>query len=165
MALFNLLFLGVTAAWLLFLVFVIINNSKSVKRVVTPELFVSLLGRTSMSDVLTYVVSAGPVVDHDVVARELSAVVDGVAQPVAVFPGTATELGSVTVPQNASVVLVLVDIDDAGNRSAPATVEFVAVDTIPPAQPGSFGVTLVAEAPAPADEVVTPEESTDETDA
>lgn len=115
-----------------------------------------------MSDVLTYVISAGPVVDHDVVARELSAVVDGVVQPVAVFPGTATELGSVTAPQNASVVLVLVDIDDAGNRSAPAVVDFVAVDTLPPAQPGSFGVTLIAEAPA---EVVTPEAATDETDA
>jgi hypothetical protein len=41
--------------------------------------------------------------------------------------------------------MTLVDTDDAGNPSAPAVVEFVAMDTIPPAMPGSFGVTLVGE--------------------
>lgn len=95
---------------------------------------------------LVYSVSAGPVVDHDVVARRLTVTVDGVADVLPDFPADTTLFGEViTVPQDASVVLTLVDIDDAGNASEPAFVEFVALDTIPPAQPGSFGVTLVRE--------------------
>ena len=59
--------------------------------------------------------------------------------------GAATDLGSVDVPQDALVVLSLVDVDDAGNKSPPATVEFTAVDTLAPAQPGGFNVALVGE--------------------
>lgn len=94
---------------------------------------------------LIYSVSAGPVVDKDVVTRELSVVVDGGQPATTTFPSTATELGEVKVEQGGKVVLSLVDIDDAGNRSQPATVEFVAADTIPPAKPGEFGVNLVRE--------------------
>jgi hypothetical protein len=122
MPLFNLFFLGVVAAWLLFLVFVIIHTSKSVKRIVTPELFVSFMERAPMSDVLTYVVSAGPVVDHDVVTRLLTLVVNGEDRGTTSLPATATELSFFSVPQDANVVLTLVDVDDAGNRSAPAVV-------------------------------------------
>lgn len=107
------------------------------------------LGGDAMADVLTYRVAAGPVVDHDVVTRELSVVVDGGEPVVSEFSGSATDLDLLTVPQGAEVVLSLVDIDDAGNRSDAAVVSFVAADTIPPAAPGAFGVTLVAEAPAP----------------
>lgn len=100
-----------------------------------------------MADLLTYRVSVGPVVDADVVERQLVVAVDGVvpADEVKSFPAAATELGEVTVPQGSSVLLTLVDVDDAGNRSEPAVLEFVAEDTLPPAQPGSFGVTLVRE--------------------
>lgn len=102
-----------------------------------------------MADVLTYQVSVGPAVDHDVVSRELSFVIDGGEPVVASFSGDTTDLGLVSAPQGSSVVLSLVDIDDAGNRSDAATLEFVAADTFPPAVPGSFGVTLVGESPAP----------------
>lgn len=102
-----------------------------------------------MADILTYRVSVGPVVDADVVERQLVVAVDGVASvdEFKTFPADATNLGEVSVPQGASVLLTLVDVDDAGNRSEPAVLEFVAVDTLPPAQPGSFGVTLVSETP------------------
>jgi len=111
---------------------------------------------TSMPDVLTYRVSVGPVVDADVVERHLVVAVDGIvpADAIKVFPGAATELGEVSVPQGASVLLTLVDVDDAGNRSEPAELEFVAEDTLPPAQPGAFGVTLVREDHAADDEVI-----------
>jgi hypothetical protein len=115
---------------------------------------VVLLGRDAMADVLTYQVSVGPAVDHDVVSRELSFVIDGADPVVASFPGSTTDLGLVSAPQGSSIVLSLVDIDDAGNRSDAATLEFVAADTLPPAVPGAFGVTLVGESPAPE---VTPE--------
>ena len=100
-----------------------------------------------MADILTYRVSVGPVVDGDVVTRELSVYVNGAdtAREVRAYEPTATELGDVLVEQGAAVVLKVVDVDDAGNRSEPAVLEFVATDTLPPAQPGSFGVTLVAE--------------------
>jgi len=94
---------------------------------------------------LIYSVSAGAPVDKDVTSRELSVTVNGNSTPTATFPGDATDLGNVSVEQGSSVVMTLVDIDDAGNRSQPASVEFVAADTIPPAQPGEFGVTLVRE--------------------
>lgn len=120
-----------------------------------------------MSDVLTYAVSAAPVTDGDVVSRELSVVVNGLEQPVVSFPGYAVDLGVVVVPQDAEVVLRLVDVDDAGNRSAPAEVSFVAKDTVPPAAPGSLGVTLVGETTTPAADAVptdvVTEDSTDVT--
>lgn len=100
-----------------------------------------------MADVLTYRVSVGPVVDGDVVTRELSVYVDGadVAREVRAYEPSTTDLGDVLVTQGSAVVLKVVDIDDAGNRSEPAVLEFVALDTLPPAQPGSFGVTLMSE--------------------
>jgi hypothetical protein len=116
--------------------------------VAPPEaLEVQQTGRDLMADVLVYKVSVGPVVDADVVERQLAVVVDGLEQPESrkVFPASATDLGEIRVPQDASVELSLVDVDDAGNRSEPAVFEFVAVDTLPPAAPGAFGVTLVAE--------------------
>lgn len=108
---------------------------------------VKQIGRDVMADVLVYKVSVGPVVDKDVVERQLVVAVNGVT-PVdefKVFPANSTDLGEIRVKQDDKVLLTLVDVDDAGNRSAPAVFEFVATDTLPPAQPGSFGVTLVAE--------------------
>lgn len=110
-----------------------------------------------MADVLTYAVSAAPVVEGDVVSRELSVVVDGLEQPVVSFPGYAVDLGTVDVPQNSEVVLRLVDVDDAGNRSEPAEVTFVAVDTLPPSTPGALGVSLVGEKTV--SDVVSPNEA------
>ena len=94
---------------------------------------------------LVYAVSAGAPVDKDVAVRELSVTVDGVKSPVATFAGDATDLGDLRVEKGAAVVATLVDVDDAGNRSQPAVVEFVAVDTIPPATPSGFAITLVRE--------------------
>ena len=125
-----------------------------------------------MSDVLVFEVTAGPVVDGDVVSRELTVSVDGVSEGARNYPANTTSFGNLEVPQNASVSLQLIDIDDAGNRSVPAFVDFVAIDTLPPAAPGSFGVTLLAEkqaadpepSPEPTPEPA-PEPSSDSTDS
>lgn len=100
-----------------------------------------------MADTLTYIVSVGPVVDADVVSRELSVFVDGAetAREIRSYPADATGLGTVLVTQGSAVVLKLVDVDDAGNRSEPAVLEFTATDTLAPAVPGGLGVTLVNE--------------------
>ena len=99
-----------------------------------------------MADLLTYKVTAAPVVDADVTVRELRIVVNGAEPVVREFTPSDTDLGTVEVPQDALVVLNLVDVDDAGNRSEPAVVEFLATDTLPPQKPG-LGVELVAERP------------------
>lgn len=101
--------------------------------------------RDSMANILTYSISVAAPVDADVVSRELVVTVDGVSRDSVEFSGTSTDLGSIDVPEGASVQLSLVDVDDAGNSSVPASVDFVAADTLAPGQPGAFTVSLVAE--------------------
>lgn len=107
---------------------------------------VTLVRRLEFSDMLVYSVSAGPAVDPDVVARRLTITVNGeaISDPVE-YAANSTALGEVKAPQGAAVVLSLVDVDDAGNVSEPAVVEFTATDTIPPSTPGGLGVTLLRE--------------------
>ena len=102
--------------------------------------------RNVMADVLTYKITAAPAVDGDVVTRELRLVINDAEPVLREFGPAETDLGTVDVPQDSNVVLKLVDVDDAGNRSEPAVVEFLATDTLPPQQPG-LGVELVAEKP------------------
>lgn len=134
-----------------YLVYIALNVYEAVYResrgfVNVPRgLRVVLLRGETMANVLTYRVSVNAPVDGDVVSRELTVIVNGVASTVVTAAGNATDLGSVDVPQDALVVLSLVDVDDAGNKSEPATVAFTALDTLAPAQPGGFNVTLVSE--------------------
>lgn len=116
---------------------------------------------TKMIDILIYKLTAAPSTAADAVTREVSVVVDGAAPVVTAFLPTETALGEYSVPQGAHVAISVVDIDDAGNRSEPAVVEFVAADTLPPPVPGGVGIELVREESIP-DAPVVPEVS-DET--
>jgi hypothetical protein len=81
----------------------------------------------------------------DVVARELTMQVGGeapVAVPVVVGQAVVDGLKA---PQDSSVTLSLVDVDDAGNRSLPSIFQFVAQDTLAPPQPGELGVVMTGE--------------------
>jgi hypothetical protein len=161
---FDFLFISL-ALWIVIYAIVAVDTALIPRRASASRLFVRQLGGMPMADRLTYAVSVGPVVDHDVLKRELSVVVNGLVVETKVFPADAVELGTVTVEQDATVELMLVDVDDAGNRSEPATLEFVAVDTLPPSQPGALGVTLVSEAPmdvVPDEEVVNGDDVVDE---
>lgn len=93
---------------------------------------------------LTYSIVAAPASDVDVVERLLTVTVDGESSSKA-YPGDASKFDDLTVSQGANVILSLVDVDDAGNRSGAATLAFEALDTIPPADPSGLGVTLVSE--------------------
>jgi hypothetical protein len=135
--------------WLGVLIFVIMNP-RGGEKVATPVLAVYEKRRKTMADLLKYAVSAPAPVDGDVVGRELTVVVDGTVQSVVKYSGQTVAFDDVEVPQDSAVTLRLVDVDDAGNRSEPAELAFVAVDTLPPAVPGALGVTLVGERrPAP----------------
>lgn len=103
------------------------------------------LYREEFSMALVYNVTAGPVVDSDVSERRLSVAVNGEVRSTSPFPANTTNFGELSFSDNDSVVLTLVDVDDAGNVSSPATVQFTAVDTVPPAAPGEFGVAFVRE--------------------
>jgi len=94
---------------------------------------------------LVYSVTAAPAVDSDVESRVLTVVVNGEAREPQTFAPADTNLGEHAFADSDVVTLTLVDVDDAGNSSQPAVLEFVAADTIPPAKPGEFGVTLVRE--------------------
>jgi hypothetical protein len=94
---------------------------------------------------LVYNVTSGPVVDNDVMERRLAVSVNGETVKTSTHPSDTTSFGELSFSDNDNVVLTLVDVDDAGNVSPPATFEFLALDTIAPAKPGEFGVTLVRE--------------------
>jgi hypothetical protein len=94
---------------------------------------------------LIYAVTAAPVVDADVVSRKLTVTVNGEVRGETSYEADTTSFGEFGFADSDSVVLTLVDVDDAANVSEPAAFEFVATDTIPPAAPGSFGVTLLRE--------------------
>jgi len=111
-----------------------------------------------MADLITYRVSAGAPVSGDVVSRLVTIVVDAVPQGTTSYAGTVIDFGNITVPQDSNVEVQLVDVDDAGNKSAPASISFVAADTIPPAQPGFLGVTIVGETHETDSDVVPPAE-------
>lgn len=108
-----------------------------------PRLVVRVLRQEK--NMLVYAVTAGLPVDGDVVERRLTIEVAGAEPEQRTYNGTDTDLGEVRVEQDATVTLSLVDVDDAGNVSEPAVVTFQANDTIPPSQPGQFGVALVRE--------------------
>lgn len=130
--------------WIGLLTSVIMGTRRGTK-VATPLLAVHEKRRKKMADMLTYAVVAPEVVDGDVVKRELSVVVNGLVQSVVVYSPETVVFDDIEVPQDATVLLQLVDVDDAGNRSEPAELEFVAVDTLPPTMPGGLSVNLVSE--------------------
>lgn len=115
------------------------------KEIQKPFIFTRDLIRKDANMALVYNLSCGLPLDSDVVERRLTVVVNGKVNPVSVFSKDTADFGEFTFTQDDEVVLSLVDVDDAGNTSPPATLEFVATDTLPPETPGGFVVSLVRE--------------------
>lgn len=157
------LFGSLAALWLgvVIIAAVWLARRKSVGFVVSPQkLSVKQIERVNenMADTMTYEIAVGGPASQDVVSRELTVVVDGVYRDPVVFPAYEVSLGRVSVPQDSEVVVSLVDVDDAGNRSEPSTISFKALDVVPPAAPGGLSVTVVGETHESAVvDIVTPE--------
>jgi len=135
-----LIVLMVVSLILLFRLVVVFIPGGFVKK---PKLKVTLFKGDNMG--LVYGFSCEAPVDGDVSERRLSVSVNDKEPVVSVFDASATNLGEFTFTHGDTVVLSLVDVDDVGNVSEPAVVEFVAADTIPPSVPGGFTVSLLRE--------------------
>lgn len=104
-----------------------------------------LIGVGDMGDKIVYDVNLPSLSSpSDVVTRELT-IRTGQDVTVITVNKADTVIPGLEAPQDSHVVLELVDIDDAGNRSDAATYEFDAVDTFPPPKPGDFGVVIIGE--------------------
>jgi hypothetical protein len=80
----------------------------------------------------------------DVVSRELTIKIGDQPAEVIVLAADAVTASS-KGPQDTTLTISLVDIDDGGNRSEARVQDFVLSDTIPPPQPGELGVTVTGE--------------------
>lgn len=100
-------------------------------------------GMNTMS--LIYNVTASAPVEKDVVERRLLVTVNGETRDSLVFSQDTVSFGELSFEHNDNVSVSLVDVDDVGNVSTPAVLEFVASDTLPPSAPGGLGVSLVRE--------------------
>lgn len=94
---------------------------------------------------LVYGLTCSAPVDADVMERRLTVSVNGEVVSTNSYEASTVDFGEFKFVQDDNVVLTLVDVDDVGNVSDPAVVEFLATDTLPPALPGGFGVALLRE--------------------
>lgn len=94
---------------------------------------------------LVYGLTCGSPVDPDVVERKLTVSVNGEVVSTKSYGSDVVDFGEFSFAEKDTVVLTLVDIDDVGNVSKPALLEFVATDTLPPVEPGGFSVSLLRE--------------------
>ncbi len=101
-----------------------------------------LLKETNMG--LVYELVCDKPVDADVVERRLTVTVNGSVIGTETYSGEVTNLGEKSFTQGDSVELSLVDVDDVGNVSEPAILNFVAADTLAPSVPG-LSVNLIRE--------------------
>jgi len=93
---------------------------------------------------LVYSITCDPASANDVMERRLTVKVNGEIKNQLTFDPYVGDLGEQVFLDGDNVVLMLVDVDDVGNISEPAELEFIAADTIAPEKPG-FTVTLVRE--------------------
>jgi len=115
----------------------IIHNLQKIKmKLIYPTAF-SVSKIFQENNMANYSVSAGPVVDADVVERRVSVSVNGVVTSKS-YVSETTVFDAVSVSDNENVVLTLVDVDKSGNVSEPAVVVLSGKDTVAPSKPVDF---------------------------
>lgn len=113
----------------------------------TPRLIsVSLLSeRVGMSKIVYKAVLPSLPVVNDIQSQELTIEINGAFVEVLSLPKTQLVVNDLEAPQDASVKLSLVYVDDSGNKSPASDYSFVAADIFPPSVPGSVGAELTGE--------------------
>lgn len=98
-----------------------------------------------MADIIKFAINLPPKAAPDVVSRELTVAINGNDPVIRSLDASVTVVDDLEGPQDASVLVILVDTDDNGNRSEASTITFVLVDLIPPPKPGELGVVVLDE--------------------
>lgn len=112
----------------------------------------TILGEDTMADEILFRVTLPAISAPDVVRREISLSINGVdSAPLFIDALGTTATDTLRGPQNATVVVSLIDVDDAGNRSQASSGTFVLLDVVAPPAPGSLGIEVLGE-----EHVVTP---------
>ena len=92
---------------------------------------------------------------HDVVKRELCISINGADPVIHEILDVGLAAYELTFEQDQHVAIFLVDIDDAGNRSANGMVlDFIVIDTVPPPAPAAPVIMEVIEVAPVAEEPV-----------
>ncbi len=92
--------------------------------------------------------SLPPVGAADVATRELSVTVNGAAPALTPLPGQPLLTPEMVFDQDDQLLIVLTDVDGAGNRSLPSNpFSYAVVDDVPPPQPGELGVSAKRQLP------------------
>ena len=94
---------------------------------------------------ITFQVNLPPKSAPDVVSRKLTVKVGDAAAETFELGGEVLVKEGLEGPQDSTVEVSLVDVDDAGNESTPSTASGVLVDSFAPPQPGQLGVVVVGE--------------------
>lgn len=131
------------------------------------EIVFDAIGEDEMG-LITFDIQLPEVGAPDVVEREFTLQVNGGEKDVRSLSGDARVVEGLAVEEGSSIELLLVDIDDAGNRSEPSGLITTVRDTFPPAKPGDMRMTVTGEvfdtptpAPEPTPEPVEPQEIVD----
>lgn len=121
-------------------------QSNGTKKKPGPILFI-IAGEDQMTDKIIFRVVLPNASAADVKLRELTVDIDGQVTRwlIDVVNVEATESYELTGPQGAQVCVTLVDIDDAGNRSEPASLTQQLTDNFAPPAPGAIGFEFVNE--------------------
>lgn len=106
------------------------------------DIYFHVIGETDMA--LQFEVLLPSPGASDVVTRELSVTIGDAGLKVMQLPGIASSYKD-EGPQDATVTVSLVDIDDVGNRSPARERTAVLTDTIAPPQPGELAINVTGE--------------------
>lgn len=103
-------------------------------------------GDESMPDTIKFVVVLPEEGTPDVVSRFVTVgFQDGTSDTDTVDGRAAGESKEFAAPQDSTISVRVVNVDDAGNESEPRDQEFTVADTIAPPQPGEVGLRATGE--------------------
>jgi hypothetical protein len=120
-----------------------------------------ITGEDTMADLITFNIVLPPVGAPDVVVRELTISIEGKDTIVQNVDPIVTIISDLSGPQGAEVSVSLIDVDDAGNRSAQANASIILADNFGPSTPDQIGFELTGEVHV-ADSAPEPEAPIDE---
>lgn len=120
-------------------------------------ILIIITGEDTMADLVTFNIILPPVGAPDVVVREITISIENQGNISQNLAADVTCIPDLTGPQNSRVLVTLVDVDDAGNRSEAAQAECFLTDNFAPPSPQQIGFQITNEThvpdPAPVDPV------------